>query len=286
MPQVIKQTARPGEPQQSILSKIRPVSQQTQGIKLCLYGRGKTGKTRLACTFPKPILIMGTEDGTKSVKSSKDTFIAQVERSLEVDELAEYAKTRYTTVVLDTAGGLQDLILKEVLGLDNIPVQKGWGFARREDWATTGMQIKERLRSVLTLADQGINVVIIAHERSFNNEEASQETVVPSIGAAISPTSANWLNGACDYICQAFIRQHEGISKQTIGVGKDATVISTKTLTGKMEYCLRIGPHPIYATGFRLDVGAELPDSIVLDQSLGDKMGYQQILALIEGRKL
>lgn len=37
-------------------------------MKISVYGRPKTGKTRLSSTFPKPLLILGTEDGTESIK--------------------------------------------------------------------------------------------------------------------------------------------------------------------------------------------------------------------------
>ena len=57
-------------------------------------------------------------------------------------------------------------------------------------------------------------------------------------------------------------------------VGKKTLVRKTR---GKgIEYCLRIGAHPIYMTGFRVPVGTVLPDMIV-DPS------FEKIDKLIQG---
>jgi len=262
---------------------------QQVGIKLNVYGRGKTGKTRLACTFPKPLLLIGTEDGTRSVCTNRrpkpphkhiyelliggeptGVDFVRLERSQDIEELVKLSG--YNSYGLDNAGGLQDIILKEILGLDEIPIQKTWGMAERSHWITCGAQTKERLRSIIDLADQqGKNVVIIAHERNFD-ESGDSEVTIPSIGSALTPAVAAWLNGACDYICQTFIREHIEQRTSKIG-GKEVT---TNVRTGKHDYCLRTGPHSVYMTGFRLPPEAKLPDMIV-------DPNYQKILRIIQG---
>lgn len=269
-----------------------------QGIKLLVYGRGKTGKNRLAATFPRPALLVGTEDGTKSICTGKrhkrelrcgidlkalltggkenGMDFARINRSDNLDELMELIRSEgYNSWTMDTAGGLQDVILQEVLGLDNVPVQKSWGLTDRQTWGVVGMQFKERMRRVLDFADQrGTNIVVIAHERNFSEEGAS-DVMVASVGAALTPSVAGWLNAACDYICQTYIRQETVTEKKQQG---NSTVTVTRK-TGKKEYCLRVGPHEVFMTGFRLAPGIELPDSIV-DPS------YDKITRLIRGEKL
>jgi len=197
-----------------------------------------------------------------------------LKQSEELDELVKMLKDgHYKSVGLDTAGGLQDLILKEVLGLAEMPVQRDWGMAKQQDWGTVGVQLKERMRRLLDLADQGIlDVMVIAHERNFNDEGVS-EMLAPTVGAALSPSAAGWLNGACDYVCQTFIREETATVTQKVA-GKE---ISQKKKTGKAEYCLRIGPHPVYLTGFRVrrKIG-DLPDCIV-------DPDYKKIQRVIEG---
>jgi hypothetical protein len=85
---------------------------------------------------------------------------------------------------------------------------------------------------------------------------------------------AQFLNGTADYICQAYIREQEEVKKVEIA-GKVQQMMQR---TGKREYCLRVGSHPIFSTGFRLPVGREkdLPDSLV-------NPDYSKIAALIKG---
>lgn len=247
-----------------------------EGMKVCLYGRGKTGKTTLACSFPKPLLIVGTEDGTKSVRSVKNCFFHLLENSSQVDQLVPIIKEEYKTIVLDTAGGLQDMILKEILGLDDVPIEKSWGIAGREQWQICGAQTKERLRSLLNLANShtGINVVVIAHERNFNDEGSGSELLTPTVGAALTPSVTGWLNGACDYICQTFIREQTVKKNMKVG-NKEGAQLTQRT--GKAEYCLRVGPHPIYMTGFRRVRRGEMMPELIVDPS------YEKIMEVIEG---
>lgn len=277
MPAVTKQkmtpTPKPGG--NGLMGRIKSVDELQTGIKLNVYGRGKTGKTRLSCTFPKPLLILGTEDGTKSVIGVKGVKYVRLAVSTELDEVPGIVGDQgFRTVVLDTAGGLQDLILKEILGLAEVPINKSWGMAQQKDWQICTAQFRERMSRLINLADMsGTHVVIIAHERNFTNEDIGSDVMMPSVGSALTPTAASWLNGACDYVCNTFIREQTTTRMVEAVKGKSVEV---KEKTGKEEFCLRIGPHPIYMTGFRLPPGRELPD-VIVDPS------YAKIADLIKG---
>lgn len=272
-----------------------------KGIRLNVYGRGKTGKTRLVCTFPKPMLLIGTEDGTDSVSTDQELrerlpcgaevmaltlrgqptgidFVRLHHSDWLEDVVRILESGYYKTASLDHAGGLQDVIVKEVLGLAEIPVQRSWGMAQQKDWGIIGQQTKERLSKLLALSERlGIHVPVIAHERSFGGEDTSMDAMLPSIGPALTPTTAAWLNGACDYVCQTFIREEVKVDTLKIG-GKDSGQ-EVRTKTGTKEYCLRVGPHPVYMTGFRLPPGVDLPDAIV-------NPTYEKIQALIRGEEV
>lgn len=284
MPTVVKQSPRDKPSRKSgVLGRIAPVKYREGGFKVCIYGRGKTGKTRLACTFPKPLLLIGTEDGTKSVSNVKGVDFVMLDSSDDLVELVELLKEgKYKSAVLDTAGGFQDIILKEVLGLDEVPVSKfkkagkgeAWGITDRATWGTVGTQFKERMRMLLNLSQtQALNIVCIAHERNFNDDNERGDVIFPTIGAALTPSAAGWLNAACDYICQTFIR--EEVTTKSIKIAGKLTTTSKRT--GKMEYCLRTGPHDIYMTGFRVPKGTVLPDVIV-------DADYEKIAALVAGK--
>lgn len=266
------------------------------GIKIVVYGRSKTGKTRLACTFPKPLLLLGSEDGTKSVATRRQEKI-QLSEGLTVYALLRGAEPlaidfvrlrssanldtvfswlshqNYATVALDHAGGLQDLIIREVLGLDDTHVERTFGMADKQAWGLISQQTKERLRPLLDLADRkGVNVPIIAHERNFKEDDTPSDLIAPTVGAALTPSVAGWLDGEVDYICQTYIARQ----MQQLEVPSGETTVAIEQPTGKCEFRLRIGPHPVYKTGFRSVVDS-LPDCIV-------NPNYQKIVAAIEGR--
>lgn len=251
----------------SVFDRVKPIGfDENDGIKMSLYGRSGTGKTTLWATFPKPILAViisgGKKPGelrsidTEENRGQIDSFV--VEKSDDIRLIVEGLKGepgRYATVVLDHATGLQDLVLKEILGLEELPIQKTFGFATQQTWGQCGIQTKEYLRALLDLTS---NVVIIAQERNFN-EEANSELLTPTVGAALSPSVAGWLNAAVDYIGQTFIRQKSEETSTKIG----DKVIKTKTPKKGVDYCLRSGPHEVFTTKFRVPKGFAMPEIIV-----------------------
>lgn len=263
MPEIVKERNHTKPPIRKgkdvgVWDRVADVEQvDSGGLHISLYGKGKTGKTRFISTCPKPILIVGAEDGTRSIRGIKGIQYIKLNKSEEIVELAEGAQSRgFATFAVDTGSTLQDLILKEVVGLDEIPAQMGWGTATREQYGAVTLQIKTLLKRVL---DTPLHVVITAHERNFSDEVQENELLMPSVGSALSPSVCNWLNGAVDYICQTFIRRKTVVKNFKQG-GK---IIPKKILTDEKEYCLRIGPDPVYMTGFRLPPGCKLPDIIV-----------------------
>lgn len=279
MPQVKRiRKRRAVAPRGAKTKRVATGADVPRGIRMAVYGRGKTGKTRFACSFPKPLLLIGTEDGTRSVCTSKQQQgnlqrlmlrdkplgidLLPLESADAISEAVSLCKGgEYTSVVLDTGGGLQDLVLMSILELDDVPVEKSWGMAQRSDWQTCGMQTKEHLRVLLRLGEgeSPMNVVIIAHERNFNDDSNDAGGILfPTVGAALTPSVAGWLSGACDYYCQTFIR--EKTEKQTTKIGGKEVSIDRKV--GKAEYCLRVGAHPVYMTGFRVPPGIELPEAV------------------------
>lgn len=263
MPAVTKQQNKPSQRQMpaGIAQRIKPVSELThKGLKMTVYGRSGTGKTRFACTAPKPLLIVGLEDGTESVRNDKDVEFIPITDSEELKELHTYCSTssRYKTIVIDTATMLQDLILKEVLGLTELPAQKSWGMATQQQYGQCSMKTKEYLRAYLNLCAQGINIIVLCQEKD-HNEGKDSEVLRPSIGSALTGSVAGWLHPYCDYVGQTFVRK-ETVEKE---VKLGSKTMTTKVETDVKEFCFRTGVHDIYATKFRLPRGKELPECIV-----------------------
>lgn len=262
---VVKKTAGRG-----VLARIAPVSLGKAALKMNVYGRSGTGKTTFACTFPKPLLIVGAEDGTKSVHNVSGVEFVRLDTSGEVEDIALAQKDggRWKTIVIDSASSLQDMIMKEILGLEKLPAQRSWGMATRDQWGQCAIQTKELLRALL---DLDCNVLVLAQEREFNTETEG-ELLMPFVGSALTPSVTGWLNPACDYIVQTFIREQSVVKKIKLGT----KVVDKTTTTGIKEYCLRTGPDAVYTTKFRLPKGTPLPD-VVVDAD------YSKVLKLIQG---
>lgn len=232
------------------------------GVKMLIYGRSKTGKTSFACSAPKKLLIISAEvgesGGTKSIHNLKGVDYVQLQSPEELRELVHDACPQYATVVIDTATSFEALVMAHILGIERIPEQKSWGMASREDYVKCGLQVKTYLRELLDLPN---STIVLAQERNFGDDKNTESdlNILPTIGAGLQPATAGWLNAAVDYIGGTFIRR-EMVEQVNKVAGKE---IRTSKATGRMEYCLRVGPDPVYTTGFRRPKEFVLPDVIV-----------------------
>src|SRR5690348_2501884 len=89
-----------------ISDRIRDVADVKRFRTCVFYGRSGTGKTTLAGSFPKPLLLLDVKDeGTDSVADVKGVKVFDV-TSFEDFELAYYHVERnpkkYKTIVVDT----------------------------------------------------------------------------------------------------------------------------------------------------------------------------------------
>ena len=275
-----KQVARPTKPSDdkvNVVDRIKPVKSRLESIMMSLYGRPKTGKTRLACTFPKPLLIIGSEDGTASVVGLKGVDFVQLRACSELEEVVQgpVRAGKYASVVFDNGTKFRDMRIKEILGLDRIPVQKGWGFAGRDQWVECANSMKQMLRPLLDLGRHYVlNIAIIAQEQNFSEEEGrGSDLISPNVGPAMGKSVCDWVNAECDYIGQTLIRPK--MEPKTTRVNNQPK--TTYVDTGRKEYCIRVGPHEVFQAGFRVPIGRELKEDFVVDPT------YDKIIKLING---
>lgn len=254
-----------GKKSNSVIDRIGQDWGDEEGLKVNLYGRSGTGKTTFWATFPGPTLAILCSGSTKpgELKSintpanRKKIHPVACESVSDFDELIRYQEeeNKYNTVVLDHATGLQDLTLVDILDLKEIPEQLSWGTATQQQWGQIGIQMKHRLRMILSLS---CNVVIVAQEREFNID-TENSLISPYVASALTPSVVGWLLPACDYVVQTFIRKETKTKKMKIA----SKTVQKNIDTGNVEYCLRTAPDPVYSTKFRVPKGANLPDCIV-----------------------
>lgn len=280
-PKVTRQTATEAPANSvDVLQRIKPIGfGLSEGINIMLYGRSGTGKTTLWSTFPKPILALVCSGGVRpgEVRSIDDAENRKVIDSVPIFHSQEAHKVlenfhllprQYKTIVIDHGTGVQDMILKEVLGLAELPLQKSWGLATQEQYGICVAQSKEVFYRALSI---NCNTVIVAQQREFKGK-GDPEMVIPHVGAGLMPTLADWLNQSVDYIGQTFIRQKEETIKTDIG----GEIIETVQKTRGVDYCLRTGAHELYHTKFRKHKKIALPEMI-------EDPSYEKIIKIIRG---
>ena len=244
-------------------------------LKVCVYGESGTGKTTFCATFPKRSLIIlctgipGSGEllsiDTAEYRGSID--VAKVEHPDDIRDIVsdQMANEKYETIHLENLPGLQDLRVKEELGLAETPLalyrkpKKGeaWGLVSKGQWGQINLKTNEALRALLGLK---CAVVIVSHERIFNQDaEEYNEFIRPYIGPAATPGITSFLRANCNYLCYTFTQQ-----KRTTKVVKIGKKHIEKSVTTKgIDYCMRIAPGITFRTKFRVPKGTPLPDYIV-----------------------
>jgi hypothetical protein len=281
MPKIAKQTLkavkRTAGP--SFISGIQPVGDLPQiGLKFLIYGLSGSGKTTLACSFPKPLLLIRpeqVEDGSLSVRTVKGVDVTPyLEISEQMTEICNHQQETgyYKTLVLDGVTKFQDLLVKKVGGLKEIPAQLNWGILTQSDWGVVSNELKEHIRQLLRLCQQGCNIVVLGGERGLNTENENVSILMPTVMIALTPSSMGWLHEVCDYNVHTFIRR-KTITKTITVAGK---AVTKETPVAGVDYCCRIGADAVYQVKFRVPKGTPLPE-IIVDAT------YEKLKRLIEG---
>ncbi len=265
MPSVTKQSPNQNSkiiPNGSIFDAAIPVEElAATGYQFLLFGESGSGKTTIACSFPKPLLLIRpeeVEDGSQSVRTVKGVsvspHITDPDQILDICD-GQARTNRYKTIVLDGLTAMQDLVVKKHMGLQDVPVQNTWGMVPQTDWNWIGITVKDFVRALLRLNKMGTHVVLVCGEKMFKikGEEESGGISVPKIMAALTPSATAFIHHTVNYSIHTFKRL------KTI-----ETDTGTK-VTNKKEFGVHVDENITYATKFRIDRGlsVKLPEIII-----------------------
>jgi len=248
------------------------VSEIDRPCSWAIYGRSGSGKTTFAATFPKPILILDIRDqGTDSIADVKDIFVRSIDKWDEIEETYYWLKehpTRFKTVVFDTVTQMQQLCMEHILTDKRKSTDRAgdWGTMTRREWGDVSGTMKTWITD---FRDLPLEMVFLAQERvstTDEDEENPDNMITPEVGPAVIKSVAVTLNAAVSVIANTFIRQRR----------------YTKMINGKRvekqepQYCLRIGPNPIYTTKIRK------PKNIIAPAFI-ENAEYKDVIALKKG---
>jgi hypothetical protein len=297
-PTISKQSPRPttiptrtanGNPG-SVLSEAIDVGDiQDDSIHLLLYGRNRIGKTTLACTFPKPLLLVSIEPtrtgGARSVKKVpgvKYLRLETVSRFVELSaELMDDAS--FKTVVIDSATSLEAVVLAEICGWEKTAELIAVGHTRPGAKVTSDQYVErsERMRKIVRpYLDFPRHLVVTANEKDHNPPEGRKSALSRGLqtesffAAALGAGTTLWLQDGCDHIGQLYMDKEVRVRENKVG----SETILTEEETGRLVRRLRTSYHPNYAAGFRSENPECVPEYI-------DDPTYEKIAAVVRGDK-
>jgi AAA domain len=232
----------------------------------CVYGTSGSGKTTFAGTFPKPMLIIDISDdgddsleGIEGIDFTRPTSFEEFER---IYWFLKQGKHRYKTVVIDTMTELQGLIVRSMADSNPKIKKKGksagaWGTLTQNQWAGVSDAFRTQVINFRALE---MHTVFLAQQKVTeidysDGDDGIDDVVIPEVGPSAMKSIASILCSGSSFIGNTFIRNRT-VKKE----------LKRKRIT---EYCMRVGPNPVYVTKVRKPKSVELPDFIT-DPSFED----------------
>lgn len=250
----------------SILSRAKPVSELELVITALFYGRSGSGKTTVAGTFPKPLLVLDIgERGTDSLASIPDVDVITVTSWEELEAIyweLSTGETKYKSVVIDAVHSMQNQAIQEAREL-----------AKKQDKDATSQRDMGQATGLMNtwnynyrdLRDVGINVVFLAHDRLREvDTDDGVDAITPEVGPNLMPNVGKTLMGAVNIIGYTYIAE---VSEKKVP-GKKAEV--------RKEYRMLLGANSVYNTKVRSPKENATPEFIV-------DPNYDKLVTVIKG---
>jgi len=185
----------------STLSKATKLSEKRPPLRTCLFGPPGGGKTKLACTAPKPLLL-DVEGGAITLDNHPELLAAvdvlQVPNfDTVMDVIFEFREEtadskKYETVVVDTGTELQAILLSDILR------KKHSKDENRNPYAAQQLDYKENTemlrRMIVAFRDLSVNFIIVAHDITDKDGDDGKIYTRP----AFTPKLAGTVKGLMD----------------------------------------------------------------------------------------
>lgn len=168
-------------------------------VKMMIYGQAGMGKTTVALSAPKPLLL-DFDNGVKRVNMAHldGVDIVQVTSWQDVQQVLQEDLSSYQTIVVDTIGKMMDYIISYKCGTRQ-PQIKDWGGINAEfSWLTR------------TLSSLNKNVVFVAHRDT--RKEGDDTVFIP----ALREKSYNSIVTELDLLGYLEMKNENGVQKKTI----------------------------------------------------------------------
>jgi hypothetical protein len=215
---------------QKIEEQIFDISEVSPYVRLLAYGKNGKGKTRLAASFPKTLIIDVNEEGTRSARQFRGTKVFRVREWSDIAAIYWYLQRGehdFETVAIDTISQLNVMALRRAMkekterDPNADPKQP-----RRQDWGKAAEMMKGIL---LQFRNLPMHVVFLAQERTEGDPEEGEDIMhVPNLPAGSRGTAMDCV-GIIGRVYQKEVKVKKKGKRQT-----------------KWVTCMLVGPHDEY----------------------------------------
>ncbi len=252
-------------------------------IKMVLFGQNRTGKTTLACQFPKPLLLVSFEPaqsgGATSVRNVKGVKYLRLTKASDAEALAKELEhdTNFKSHVIDGVTNLERMHLADILGDDMAQLPTG---ISTDQYVDRAERTKSSLKRFLDLA---VHTVLICREKDHSKPS---DRFVPKMlrgvesnsffASELGGASVGWVHDVCDFICQLqVVNEIKTVTRKVKVLGKEK-VTTEEVETGRKIRRLRTTLDVNYAGGFR-SANPEMVPEFIMEPS------WAKIKAAIDG---
>ena len=149
----------------SLIKKPNELDVQTK-IKALIYGQAGMGKTTLALSAPKPLLL-DFDNGVNRVNFEHQKDTVQIKSFQEALDVLNEDLCDYESIVVDTIGKMMDFIITKICGTSNPRIQ---------DWGRINQEFTNFVRIASSLNK---NIIFIAHRDV--RKEGEENVFVPAV---------------------------------------------------------------------------------------------------------
>lgn len=151
----------------TLIKKPNELTQTKIKLKGLIYGEPGIGKTSVALSAPKPLLI-DFDNGLRRVAKQYQTDSVQIESYQNLLDILEKEDiSNYETIVIDTLGKMVDRI-GDWLAISNPKVKQADGQLAMKGWGNIKAEFQRLLK---ILESKNKSVIFIAHEKEEKNGE-------------------------------------------------------------------------------------------------------------------
>jgi hypothetical protein len=252
-------------PSSILLANRRGIDDANSNKVVVVYGAPKTGKTTLAASFPKPLLIIDiNEDGTDSISledrkgidvvsarnfEELDSYLQDLYRGYGLDSDGNKVELKYATIVMDTATQMEYVYQKFLMRRDNKANMDLNLYGKSKKGQVDLFLMGKTLSSI-----HDCWLVLIAHEKEIRNEERPEKAkMIPALQEGV----ARDLAGKASYIWYTRLETVIEVDA-TNKIITDEQGVPVKSI----DFVTYIGPHDYYESASRVPKGMKIPQRV------------------------